>query len=651
MKRRLLFFLSLHLFASVCPAQLPVSIPAYGKIEVADLEMTDCSFAPGAEAVNLLKFEEVILSVFPNNTTEVFIKTRCRVKILRKSAFKYATVSINYNNSVSKIADMRGATYNLDGKGEIVTTPLGRSDIYKTDNSRKNKTISFTFPDVKEGSIIEYEFTRKNKHSFYIPAWYFQNSIPNVLSVCSVSRPHYSLLQKKVVGDWTLEQDSTIDYTKGNDDRQLVNYYAMRNVPAFVWEPFMSSSKDYRYHIDFLTASRESAFDAFVRQSDNIWQGDNLWLLRHPYFGEQFGAAIPGTKKFIDSVKRLQDNTQRIAAVYSFVKRKVRWNGYYFPLSRDLEDVFEEGEGFSGEINLGILNLLRKCNVMCFPVLYSTRSHGKVDYDFVNLSQFNTVNIAVVNGKKFNLLDGTNPYLSYDTPPLTVVNRTGMLIDPVNHTRINIDFNRKLIWDSVFVSASIDSNGMLKGKIVKKYFDLAKSLKLQNDVEEDDDESDAENEPVSAGEITIDSSFQNGKEDDLLPLTETTIFHYELPSTNEYYFLDPFLFSSVSKNPFVNNNRKTDIDFGANTASVVQIEVVLPVDLTAEELAANRTLRMADSSIIFKYHNEIKNNTVFISSEFDINEPVFEKEVYVDIKEFFKNIYGTLSNQVLLKKK
>ena len=530
-----LFILFLNSFVITSTAQLLKDIPAFGKIDIADLKMNDCSFDPGAEAMHLLRYEEVTLTVFPNYS-QVLILTRYRIKILKKSGFKFANISLDYNKKGSKITDVEAATYNLDSDGQIKVTPVDKSDIYKTKASKKDKTISFTFPVVKEGSVIEYQFTQKIKYAFFIPTWYFQNNIPTVLSVCKINRPDHSVLQKRVVGEWPVEEDSSVNYSIEKETRELGNSYVMRNIPAFTPEAFMSSSRDYRYRIDFLTAQKEGLYDAILRQSNYAWLRENFQLLNHPYFGGQFDADIPGTKKFIDSVKKQTDVSAKIAAVYKFVKQKIKWNQYYFLLSRDMKDVWEEGEGTSGEINLSILNLLRKCDVTCFPVLYSTRLHGKVDYNFPSLGQFNTVNIAVVNGKKFNLLDGTNPYLSYDTPPYDVVNRTGMLIDLQNHNKINIDFNRKLLWDSVFVYASIDSNGILRGKIVKKYFDLAKTVKLQNGSEDGEDEDDGNDKSISVNtpEIKADSTYQLDKENELLPLTEVSTFHYKLSSTSVF---------------------------------------------------------------------------------------------------------------------
>ena len=651
MKSILSLILCLNLLAYTSPAQVSKQIPAFGNIDVGELKMDDCPFFPGAPAINLLKYEEVTLSVFPNSTTQVVTLTRYRIKILKKGGFKYANIVIDYGKNDTKITNVEGATYNLDEGGQIKISPVEKTDIYEIKTSKAKKTITFAFPQVKEGSVIEYQYIRRDKRSYFIPSWYFQSNIPNLLSACKISRPDFSMFQKKVTGDWPLEQDSLLDYSAELDKKQLINYYAMKNVPGFSPEPYMSSSRDYRYRIDFMTAPTESLYAAFVRQSNNIWQGANSWLLQSEYFGGQFNSKIPDSRKFIDSVKRLHDVSARINAVYKYVKQKIKWNNYYFLLSRDMDEVWKEGEGTSAEINLSILNLLRKCDVLCFPVLYSTRLNGEVDYNFADLSQFNTVNIAVVNNKRFNLLDGTNRWLSYDIPPLNVVNRTGMLIDPINHSKINIDFDRKLLWDSVYVYASIDSRGTLKGKVVKKYFDLARSIKLQNETA-DDVEDELENKGVLANssDIQTDSSYQLDKENELLPLTEVSTFHYELPLTNEFYFLNPFLFSGFSKNPFSDTARKTDVDFVSNTASVTIIEIKLPQEIKVEKLEKDDTIKTPDSSVAFRYHNEIKNDTIYINCSFEINKPIVARDRYPALRRNFQNIYALLNNQVLLRK-
>jgi hypothetical protein len=281
-------------------------------------------------------------------------------------------------------------------------------------------------------------------------------------------------------------------------------------------------------------------------------------------------------------------------------------------------------------------------------VLFSTRLNGKVDYNFPDIGQFNTVDVVAVDGNQFYLLDGTNPYLSYQTIPYNVVNRTGMIVDLLNNKQINVDFGRKLIWDSVFVTAAMDTSGVLKGNAEKKYFDLAKVGRLEDEKEENDD---AENRVNTTSEIKVDSSSELNKDNALLPLIERIKFHYELPVTNDFYFLNPFLFSDLSENPFKDSIRNTDIDFGASTSFTVQMKIALPKNIQIEELMKNKETSTADSSINFKFNNELKKDTLYINSTFEINKPIFDKTEYSTVKSFFQNVYSLLNNQILLRKK
>ena len=61
----------------------------------------------------------------------------------------------------------------------------------------------------------------------------------------------------------------------------------------------------------------------------------------------------------------------------------------------DIADAWNERSGNSADINLIILNLLRKAGIPCSPILVSTRNNGQVDEKFLSLSQFNGIDVLV----------------------------------------------------------------------------------------------------------------------------------------------------------------------------------------------------------------------------------------------------------------
>jgi hypothetical protein len=620
-------------------------------MDISELQMSDCSFEKGAPAMNLLKYEEVEF-INGDSYSRITIKIRYRIKIFNSNGFKHANIVIPYESgsSGSKITDIEGATYNIDEKGRVKTSQLNKSDLFKDKSSQKDglNSVRFTFPDVKDGSIIEYSFTRTDKDTYFIPPWYFQDDIPTLLSASIVSRPLNCQLQKRIVSTLPVEEGSMLDQSKGYDNQKLFVSYAMRNIPSFKYEPFMSSSKDYKQRIDFAIKPNETLLDAKINNSDNKWHSINSRLLGSHYFGWQFIFFIPNSQYFIDSASKLSNISQKINAVYSYVKTNLKWNNYYSIFSSDLPVVWNLKEGTSAEINLSILNLLRKCGVTCYPILFSTRSNGKTVADFPSLSQFNTVDVLVFSDKGVYVLDGTNKYLPFNIPPLNVMNREGMIIiDANNNQWYKVTDDRKLLRDSVSVVADINRNGIMEGTSVAYYYDLAKIEELKNDQAN----AEAEENKFLVTEIKTDSTYSLNKETDSLPLIKTSKFHYELPATNDFYFLNPFTFFQLSKNPFIDSIRNTDLDFGANTSHNVHMEIVLPKEFKLEDLNSNKTIQTADSSLSFKYTNEVKKDTIVINSTFEINKSIFESADYKTLVNFFQNTFSLLNNQILLRKK
>ncbi len=632
-------------------AQEIVSVPEFGKVDISELQMKDCSYEAGVPAMHLIKYENVVFESNDYGYYKVTTERRFRIKIFNNNGFNYASVVIPYagNKRNTKIIDLEAVTYNLDENGQVKISKVNKEDVFRNKAKTKNElnSLRFTFPDIKPGCIIEYRFTRIEKDSYFISPWYFQDNIPNALSACIISTPVYSGLEKRFIADMPVEEGSAIDESKGHEKRKLEVSYAMRNIPAFRPEPFMSSSKDYRQRVEFSLKPRETFLDATVKNSNNKWVLINSRLLISPYFGGQFDRPIPGTATIIDSTRKLKEISEKVNAVYQYVKKNMQWDKYYSFLAGDIAAAWKDKEGSSAEINIILLNLLRKAGVDCFPLVFSTRQNGKTDYLFPTMNQFNNVDILVFDGDYYYVLDGTANHQSYSIPPYNILNRDALIVDPQYSKWVKVVDPRKLLRDSVSIIAKVENDGTLKGIAVKTYYDIAKTEKLKIDEDEDEDRDKTE---TSTG-IKIDTTYTVNKENDLLPLIETTEFHYGLPSTDDFYFLNLFLFSDYSKNPFTDSIRRSDVDFGASASHKMHMEIALSPGIKLEELTRNKKIYSEDTSLLFTSLNEFKNDTIIINSIFEINDAIFPPEAYVVVRKFFQNVYSTLNSQILLRRK
>ena len=164
---------------------------------------------------------------------------RVRIKIFNKKGFDQANIKIMYvsNNKDVSITKFSAQTYNLDASGNIVTTKVDKASIYdKRINSRYSER-SFAFPEIKEGSVIEYKYTLDNASQ---GNWYFQKSIPVALSRFIVNFPTELIVS--VVPHCSLPMQKASNDREGDGN---FSWYTMQNVPAFSREPYMSCDEDY----------------------------------------------------------------------------------------------------------------------------------------------------------------------------------------------------------------------------------------------------------------------------------------------------------------------------------------------------------------------------------------------------------------------
>ena len=123
----------------------------------------------------------------------LFILVHERIQLIHKKSFDdLGTVKIYlYANGSDKekLDNLQAATYNLED-GKVVQTKVDKSSIFQ-DKDGDNQVIKFTFPDLKEGSIIEYTYTTNSPFFQYIPTWTFQGQYPELWSQFTIEEPQF----------------------------------------------------------------------------------------------------------------------------------------------------------------------------------------------------------------------------------------------------------------------------------------------------------------------------------------------------------------------------------------------------------------------------------------------------------------------------
>ena len=145
------------------------------------------------------------------------------------------------------------------------------------DKIDKNRSIKkFTFPNIKEGSIIEYEYKLKSDFIFNLQPWDFQGEYPCLWSEYNVSMPefyYYVTLVARVsaifiyrtektrVSNFTVTEDGGTGASDRSSFTATVTDYrwVMKDVPAMKEESYTSTIDNHLSKIEFQLAELQAS--------------------------------------------------------------------------------------------------------------------------------------------------------------------------------------------------------------------------------------------------------------------------------------------------------------------------------------------------------------------------------------------------------
>ena len=626
-------------------------LPEFGKIDAADLRMSSCSFDPGADAMKIFDVEEVNFE--PSDfQTKMFVQRRVRIKIFNEKGYQYASIRIPYfsKKKFSKFKELRGAVYNLDESGKITVQEIEKNDFFKSKVMENLGMINFTFPNLRPGSVIEFTYTKVEKNILQIDPWVIRDEIPTAYTSRTVITPGFAELKRKVFGGDSI--DETFKKSGKGYFEQDTRTYSRENIKAFQPEPYMSSFSDNIPRVFFFIIPKDNFIIEALTSSDAGWRFAGGKLMESEKFGGQIKKNIPGTEAIVDTAKKISSVPQRIDFIYQAVKQRMAKSEQTMYPEDDLSDVWKDKNGNSAEINLILQNLLQKADVKSFPILVSTRDHGKIMTDFPSLSQFNGIDVFAVDSNKYYMLDASLKFQSYQTPPANVLNTVAFLLDnDVDNLQwVKIDDERPLLMQSLQVFLTMSEKGMLEGYGTLSHYDYAKTYQLDSTIKNENENERLVLDKKTPG-LRITSFKQENINNDNQPLVERVEFNYEPQNTGQFYFINPLFLFQKKINPFIKETRNTDIDFGCNQQIDLTLQIDLPGDYLVDYLPKNLVVSAPDSSFNFRRVFSSDAVHIYMTQILEIKRSLFDKDEYSGVQEFFNRIYPLMTDEIVLKKK
>jgi len=618
-----------------------------GKVDLHELNEKVCSIDPGAPAMILLNQQETELIPIADWEIKSVTKRREKIKIYSRKGFEYANIKFRLNGSKQiKITDIIGYVHYLDSAGKIVSKKIEKEDIFKNKPSESSSTLAFTFPNLVEGCVVEYAYTVSVKYSLFLPPWYFQSEIPTALATCKLTIPHLFLLQDKITSPLKIEtkRDSK---TYSTNDIVFIKDYTVRNIPAFKEEPFMSSILDNYQRVEF-ALRRGLAVSSELRDSVYDWAYENLIAKR--YLESQLKKTLKGSDSLVEAARKLNSVMEKSDYLSTNLRRILKWDKSETCLPDDVDECWEQKKGSNADLNVVLLYLLKKSGVTCFPLLVSTRGNGQPDREFVNLGQFNGLDVVVVDSSENYILDLTQANLSSHITPYNILNTSAFLLDGRGGRWLEVRDNRPLSKQTMVIMSRFDSSGQINGAATTEYFDIAKDLRMKS-LDKLDEQGLLKALQHEHPEILIENAYLNNPQDEQSPLTERFDFKLAVIQTNEYYYLHPGFLSELKKNPFISETRQTDVDFGTTKTLLIAFNLEMPENFAIEQLPKNITFVKSDSTISLRRISDVNGSTVRSMIRVEYKESQFPKEEYPYLKSYFDKMYELLNEPIIIQSK
>ncbi|MEO7444417.1 MAG: DUF3857 domain-containing protein, partial [Ferruginibacter sp.] len=567
-----------------------------------------------------------------------------RLKIFNKKGFDVANIKIWYpNNNLVSIKNFSAQTYNLDAAGNIIVTKVDKAAIFdKKINNRWSERV-FVFPDIKEGSVIEYKYRMEGVTEV---TWRFQRDIPVRLSRFVMDFPRELIMR--------VTPFYSLPVLRYNDEKALRNYttYTMENIPALEEESYMTNRQDYIQRLETRLVALEFP-NRPRRDLSFTWPSVVKKLLDDEDFGKQLKKNLPRTIDLDKALANVNDPYLKMQIIHRYVKDNMVWDKYdNIWAAEGVRAAWKSKKGTSGEINLILINLLRDADLKTVPLLVSTREHGRINTMMPGYEQFNKVLAYVTIGDKNYVLDAVDKATPPELVPLDFMVSEGLLIKRPD----NYDWGWITIWNDgarfqqdVFLNAEILPSGKMQGVATVTSAGY-KKLEIQDEAKEGNEN--LQKLLIGNTPVLVDSFSIKNVGNDSLPVVQTFKFTALVSSSGDYNYFSLNYFTGFEKNPFIKEERKTDIFFGAKQEYKFNSIVFLPEGYTMRELPKNIKLIMPDTSIVFKRISAFDNDMLSVTTSISFTKPFYPQEDYEALRDYYKKMAAMLDQKfVYIKKK
>jgi hypothetical protein len=590
-----------------------------------------------------------------------------RIHIVSHKGFPAATVMIpllEHKGDGEEMTELTGTTYNLEN-GKVVVTVLDKASIFTEKVSENEIVEKFTFPDVREGSIVEYSYTVKSPFVTNLHSWLFQDRYPcrwseyqagipdlfNYLTFAKGNLPYF--IQSTDAKDTSFGK-----FRIGNSPIDLKTViltfrWVMKDVPAFREEPYTTSIYNYVDRVEFQFLSFK-LLGIFSNSMIPTWTSFSKAMLKSDKFGADLNADNSWLDKDMGGITAgAVDDPDKAKKIYGYVRdhfTSTQQGGML--LGHSLKTIYKNKTGTPAEINLLLTAMLRHANLHAAPVILSTRSHGFLSPTLPLQRSVDYVICKFWSDFAMYYLDASDPDIGYGQLPLECYNGYGRSVDSTSKDMDILSADAITENKKVVVLLSNGEKGGLEAS-VQSSPGVAEAAEIRKEMRERKGEEKFR-EGLRTG-LSADGTISDLEIDSLRlpdePLAVSYSCHLTPDSAAELYYFTPTLVDRMTENPFKSTERRYPVEMPYAKDQNYILTMEIPAGYKVEELPKSAKVRLDDSSAFFEYVLSQDDGHVYFRTRIRLMKANYKPEEYAVLRDFFAAVVKKESEQIVFKKK
>jgi hypothetical protein len=655
-----LVFTSVFLFAFFVTLHSQDLSKEFGVIGTEEIEFKRYAKDRNAEAVVMFDIGKSYF-IRDHNIYDVVFERITRIKILKNPGTRWAEVEIPFYQKggiAEKVTDIVAYTYNFENGG-IYPTTFNVDNVYEEKKNNNWSIKKFALPNVKEGSIIEYRYKIISPYLFNLQDWNFQWKIPVIYSLYEARiTPFYEYV-------WLLQGAKQFDIFEEYEDKsspviikslgpygdlklnEMVYKFGMKDIPAFNDEEFITSWNDYVVKIDFQLAKIHH-FDGKKFEIITTWPDLIKELSKDKSFGSYVSKSKGASSKILKSYDLAQKtDREKFDVIVGYVKNSFRWNGNNgYRATKTPKKFVSEKHGNSADINLFTVGMLNKAGIEAYPLLISTRNHGKIKQDYPFAHFFNYVLIYAELDGDVILSDATELFTLNDRIPARCINDKGLIINrdktewadlrytvpSEKDTRILIDFDDDLkLRSDITLTATEYDAAYYRSKFTGNHTEILRSLHESgyNDID--------------AASVEISNQSDKSK-----PYLLRYVVSDSPEFINQKLYISPFQNEVIADNPLKQTVRTYPVDLTYPVKRKLSATLIIPkgfrVDLVPEDKVITNEL------FDLNYDIFVDEEKVVVTMKYYFKHAVYSPSNYSKVRSYFNDIVKKGNEKLVLSK-